>query len=137
MKTIVKTLLAALMLSTSAFAAHVPYLPKVGVSAGPTAITNSYKVAIYPSGLASTKLNVIVERQVGQSMEISLKDSEGSLLATKYVSKKEGNVHIKFDMSELSDGTYSVEVVSGTDKTVHVMTLVTKAAQSVRAVSVK
>ncbi|GAB3941492.1 hypothetical protein GCM10028805_04700 [Spirosoma harenae] len=137
MKTIAKTLIAALMLSTSTFASHMPHLPKLGVSAGPTAITDSYKVAIYPSGSATSKLNVIVERQPGQTMEVLLKDSEGSLLATKYIGKKEGNVHIKFDLAELIDGTYSIEVVSGTDKTVHVMTLLTKAIQPARTVSLK
>ncbi|MBN8822814.1 MULTISPECIES: T9SS type A sorting domain-containing protein [unclassified Spirosoma] len=136
MKTIATTLLAAVLLSTSTFAAHTPHLPKSPVSVGPTAITNSYKVAIYPSAVPS-KVNVMIEREPGKAMEISLLDSDGFTLATKYINKKEGNVHVKFDLSELNDGAYQIQIVSGSDKSVHAMSINTPTAQPSRTIAVK
>ncbi|GAB2576944.1 hypothetical protein [Spirosoma areae] len=133
MKTIAKTVLAALLLSTATFASTAaPTRPMV--PAGPTTPTSSYKVAVYPSATAPAKLNVMVERAPGKSMGIYLRDAQGYILATQYVSKHEGNLHIKFDLSALEDGNYRVEVVSGNDKTVHSVELTTKVAQSARTI---
>ena len=135
MKTIVKTVLAALLFSTASFAADVPALP--AASANPTATTNSYKVAVYPSTTTPSKLNVMVEREPGKVMSIYLRNADGNVLATQYIGKKEGNFWLKFDLSDLQDGTYRVELVSGNDRSVHQIELSTKTAQSTRTIALK
>lgn len=135
MKTIAKTVLAALLFSTASFAADVPALP--AASANPTAITSSYKVAVYPSTTTPSKLNVMVEREPGKAMNIYLRNADGYILATQYVSKKEGNFWLKFDLSDLQDGNYRVELVSGNDRSVHQVELSTKTAESIRTLALK
>lgn len=135
MKTIAKTLLAALLFSTASFAADVPASPAASVS--PTATTNSYKVAVYPSTTMPSKLNVMVERAPGKTMDIYLRNADGSVLATQYIGKKEGNFWLKFDLSELQDGLYSIELISGNDRSVHQIELSTKTAQPNRTIALK
>jgi hypothetical protein len=135
MKTIAKTLFAALLFSTASFASDVPAMPAASVN--PTAITSSYKVAVYPSTTTPSKLNVMVERTPGKPMEIHLRNAEGQILATQYVGKKEGNVWVKFDLAALEDGTYRVELVSGSDHSAHPIELSTKTVQANRTIALK
>ncbi|GAB3689641.1 hypothetical protein GCM10027592_06270 [Spirosoma flavus] len=123
MNTFAKSLIAAVLISTATFAA--PAKP----TANPTATTESYKAAVFPSASPS-KLNVFVEREPGKALIVFLKDKNGDMLAKQSISKKQGNFHFKFDMAELEDGTYQVEIVSGSDVTVHPVTLSTKPAQT-------
>ncbi|MBD2702645.1 hypothetical protein IC229_18505 [Spirosoma sp. BT702] len=122
MKTFAQSLIAALLLSTTTFAA--PANPTVN----PTATTSSYKAAVFPSATPS-KLNVFVEREPGKALVVLLKSKSGDLLAKQSISKKQGNFHFKFDMAELEDGAYQVEIVSGNDVSVHPVTLSTKPTQ--------
>jgi hypothetical protein len=127
MKNLAQSLLTALLLST----ATLPTTSATTVEkpAAPTAITASYKVAVFPSSSAS-KLNVYVEREPGQSMFVSLKDSDGTLLGKQLIGKKQGSFHFQFDLSDLQDGKYTVEIASGSDVTVHPITLSTKAPKA-------
>ena len=126
MKTFAHALFAALLLSTATFASTVTSTP---TSANPTVITDSYKVAVFPAA-APSKLNVYVERNPGQMMYVSLKSANGKILGKQVVNKKQGNFHFQFDLSELQDGAYSVEVLSGKDVTVYPVTLATQQAQA-------
>lgn len=127
MKTLAHSLLTALLLSTATFASDATTKPTT--SANPTVTTDSYKVAVIPSAIPS-KLNVYVERNPGQVMLVSLKSTDGKVLAKQFVSKKQGNFRFKFDLSDLEDGTYSVEVASGKDVTVYPVTLATQPVQA-------
>lgn len=124
MKTVVQPLIAALLISTATYASTATALPNPLVS--PTATTNSYKVAVYPVSTANAKLKVMVERAPGKSMLVHLKDTDGAVLATKYIDAKEGNFQFLFDLKDLEDGTYRVEVVCGADRTVHPVTITTQ-----------
>ncbi|GAB4037339.1 hypothetical protein [Spirosoma jeollabukense] len=126
MKILAQSILTALLLSTATLVSTAATTAEN--PAAPTATTSSYKVAVFPSSSAP-KLNVYVERKPGQFMLISLKSLDGALLSKQLVGKKEGNFHFKFDLSDLQDGQYKVEVVSGNDVTVHPVTLTTKPAQ--------
>lgn len=127
MKTLAHSLLTALLLSTATFASDATTKPTT--SANPTVTTDSYKVAVVPSATPS-KLNVYVERNPGQVMSVSLKSTNGKVIAKQFVSKKQGNFRFKFDLSDLEDGTYSVEVASGKDVTVYPVTLATQPVQA-------
>lgn len=127
MKTIAHSLVAALLLSTATFAAPATTHPtKTG---NPTVTTNSYRAAIFPSSV-SPKLNVYVERNPGQTMTISLKTTTGTVLGRQSVGKKLGTFHFQFDLTDLEDGTYKVEIVSGNDVSVQSVTVTTQAFQA-------
>ncbi|GAB4006165.1 hypothetical protein GCM10028808_07570 [Spirosoma migulaei] len=127
MKTFVQSLVTALLLSTATFASPATTTPTKSAMAPVT--TNSYKVAVFPSSKPS-RLNVFVERTPGQPMIISLKSTDGTLLGKQLVGKKQGNVRFQFDLSELTDGDYKVEITSGTDATVYPVKLSTQPAQT-------
>lgn len=127
MKTFTQSLLTALLLSTATLAATASTIPSPSTTAPVT--TGSYKVAVFPSATPS-KLNVFVERTPGQKMTISLKSAEGKLLGTQLVGKKQGNFHFQFDLTELGDGAYQVEVAAGTDVTTYPVTIATKPVQT-------
>ncbi|WP_338873116.1 hypothetical protein WBJ53_29715 [Spirosoma sp. SC4-14] len=124
MKTIAQSLLAALLLSTAALTTDATAKPVNPVT------TSSYKAAVYPS-LNASKLHVVVERQPGQAMAVYLKDSHGNRLAQQLVNKKLGTFRFQFDLSDMQDGNYTVEVVSGNDVALYPVTLTTKPSQAV------
>ncbi|WP_420148913.1 hypothetical protein [Spirosoma sp.] len=126
MKTLAHSLLTALLLSTATFASTAATTP---TAANPTVTTESYKAAVFPAASPS-KLNVFVERTPGQMMIVSLKGTDGKVLARQLVNKKQGNFRFQFDMSDLQDGTYSVELSSGNDVTVYPVTLATQPVQT-------
>ena len=134
MKTFAQSLIAALLVSTATFAGTPATAP---TATNPVVMTDSYKVAIFPSATPS-RLNVYIERNPGQMMSVLLKSTDGTLLAKRFVSKKQGNLHFQFDMSELADGTYTVEVVSGNNATTYPVTISTKPAQeAARTITLK
>ena len=127
MKTFAQTLIAALLLGTATLAGTPA--TDVITSGNPVATTDAYKVAVFPSATPS-RLNVYIERNPGQPMNILLKATDGTLLAKKNIDKKQGNLHFQFDMTNLVDGAYSVEISSGNDRTTYPITLSTKPAQA-------
>ena len=132
MKTFAHSLLTALLLSTATFASTAATTP---TAANPTVTTDSYKVVVFPSAKPS-HLNVFVERTPGQMMVVSLKGTDGKVLSKQLINKKQGSFRFQFDLSEVEDGTYSVEVASGNDVTVYPVTLATQPAQvSTRKIS--
>lgn len=134
MKTFVQSLIAALLLSTATLA-ETP--ATATIASNPVVTTDSYKVAVFPSATPS-RLNVYIERNPGQMMSVMLKATDGTLLAKRFVNKKQGNLHFQFDMSELADGTYTVEVISGSNATTYPVTISTKPAQeATRTITLK
>jgi len=130
MKTLTTSLFAALLLSTATFASSTTTTPTEALH--PTEVTvntNSYKVAVFPSSTMVSKLNVIVERAPGQAMTILLKNAEGDVLGTQKINKKQGTFRFQFDLANLKDGDYTVEVISGNDVTVRPVTLTTQPAK--------
>ena len=135
MKTFAQTLIAALLLSTATFAGTPASTPIT--SNNPTVATESYKVAVFPSATPS-HLNVVAERNPGKSMSVLLKTADGTLLAKKNIDKKQGNIHFQFNMVDLEDGMYTVEINSGNDQTTYPVTLSTKPAQAaIRTITLK
>ncbi|GAA4452270.1 hypothetical protein GCM10023189_15400 [Nibrella saemangeumensis] len=116
MKTIIKTLVLALTLSS------VSYVASANPNAGDKKVATSYKAAIFPAANATT-LNVIVEKQTGSRVQIVLKNAAGTVLHAEYLTKKEGTFQSKLNLAELTNGTYRVEVTNGTETTAKEFTL--------------
>lgn len=125
MKTIAQSLIAALLLSTATFAGTPATIP---TASNPVVTTDSYKVAVYPSAVQS-RLHVCIERQPGQFMAVYLKTTDGEQLGKKYIRKNQDKLRFQFDVADLPDGTYKVEVVSGSDVTTYPITINTKPSQ--------
>lgn len=119
MKTLTKNLVFALTAAMISFST---------VSAGdinrPTA-PDTYKVGMYVSAKTTT-LNVMVEKQAGSTVIIRLKDKNGHLLATHALKSNNERSRSKFNLSELTDGTYQVEITNGQDVTVKEIKLTTQ-----------
>lgn len=124
MKTFTQSFVAALLLSTATFASIAPTHPTK--SANPTITTSSFKAAVFPSSVTPAKLKVILEREPGKVMGVYLRDSRNNLLAIQRIEKKTGSCHFTFDLGALEDGEYNVQVVCGSDVTVHPVTLTTQ-----------
>ncbi|GAA4406272.1 hypothetical protein GCM10023187_25550 [Nibrella viscosa] len=115
MKTLIKTLVLALTLSAvSQVASANP--------AGEKKTATSYKAAIFPAANATT-LNVIVEKEMGYRVQISVKNALGTVLHTEYLTKKEGKFWSKLNLAELPNGTYRVEVSNGAETTAKEFTI--------------
>lgn len=121
MKTLITTFALALTLSAASLTASANDDKVKAAPAAPAA----YKVAMFPS-TSAPRLNVIVEKATGGRVELRLKDAKGHVLHTSYLQKKDGKVWSKFDLSELTDGKYSVEVTNGAETTVKEITLSTQ-----------
>lgn len=129
MKTIAQTLLAALLLTapilaTTANAAAINRPDEPTVVNHFTASNPAFRVAVYPAA-APMLLRVAVEKQTDQPLTIRLRDASGKMLEEQYLGRKQGNFQYRFNLSDLADGTYSVEVSNGTEKSVHPITLTT------------
>lgn len=123
MKTFIKTFALALSLSAVSMVASA--------NGGKGNVTpTAYKAAVFASASATT-LNVMVEKQMGANVVIRLKDDKGNVLSTNILQKKDGSYRSKFDLSNLSDGTYQVEVTNGVDTTVKEITLSTQTPTTV------
>jgi hypothetical protein len=108
MKTIIKTLFVAIALVATSFA---------NVKANNPSKTASFEVGIYQT-TNTLKLNLMVEKQVGNRLEIAIKNDKGEVLYTETIAKNDAKYHGKFDFSQLGDGQYSVEISAGKEKIV-------------------
>lgn len=61
-------------------------------------------------------MNVLVEKEKNTRVHIRLVDSNGKILHQEYVGKGIEKIGQKFDFSEISDGDYKIEIVSGEEK---------------------
>ena len=132
MKTIAQTLLTALLLAapvlaTTANAAAINHADEPTANATITT-NNTFRMAVY-AGAKPMLINVVVEKQTAKSMTIRVVDDNGATLQEHTIGKQQGNFRYRFDLSELTDGTYLVVVTSGADKSSHPITITTPIAE--------
>ena len=122
MKTLISTLALALSLATVTIA-------QTNVVDQPT------NVARYESGIYTTaagKLQVSVDKQTGGTMAVSFKDANGTVLFTRQIAKGETQYRTRFDLSQLTDGTYELELTNGVDVTRQTVVIATKLERTVQ-----
>ncbi|WP_234733914.1 T9SS type A sorting domain-containing protein [Tellurirhabdus bombi] len=124
MKSLITSLLLAFAVTTASVAADNTTKPN-----GPAKA--SLKTAVFSNPTAD-KLHVIVDKSQGYTAKIRLINAKGHTLYVQNLAKKEQIAHTKFDVSNLADGTYQVEITDGTNKEVKEITLKT-AEQTVEA----
>lgn len=117
MKTLVKSLLVAFTLglvsSASSFAEDTPGIRPAAVA--------SYKTGIYST--VTGQLNVALDKETGSTVDISLKNEDGTVLYTKHLGKNERNYRVRLNLSELADGTYQLAITNGVETTTQAVTL--------------
>ncbi|GAB3563495.1 hypothetical protein GCM10027578_07270 [Spirosoma luteolum] len=123
MKALIKPLLVATILVSSVAASFATAKP----------ITKPEKPAkpatVYQSGMytaADGRLVVMLNKQAGSKVSVSVKNAAGTSLVTEYMPKRENKACLKFDLSQLQDGTYTVEITNGSEVTQRQVTLSTK-----------
>ncbi len=123
MKTLITTLALALSLATVTIAADV------------NPIVRPTKVAHYESGIYTTvagKLHVSVDKQLGGTVAVSLKDGSGNVLFSRDIAKKDTQFRTRFDLSQLTDGTYELELTNGVDVTRQTIVIATKLERTIQ-----
>ena len=123
MKTLITTLALALSLAT------------VTIAADTNAIDRPTKVVHYESGVYTTaagKLQVSVDKQAGGTVALSLKDANGAVLFTREIAKRDTQYRTRFDLSQLADGTYELELTNGVDVTRQIVVIATKLERTVQ-----
>jgi hypothetical protein len=116
MKTLVTSLLVAFTLvsSTVSFSEAKPIVRPVKQAA-------AYEVAMYTA--TNGNLRLALDKQKGGRVTVSMKNDKGYTLFTQYVGKRETQSRFMFDISELPDGIYTVEVSNGTETTTQELTI--------------
>jgi hypothetical protein len=115
MKTLLKPLLLAFAL-TFALASNSDAKP------GRPAVS-TFKTGIYSS--VSGKLHIALDKQPGGPVDIQLKSSDGTLLYTKHVGKKDATFRTCLNLDELADGEYTLLITNGVETSRQTITLKT------------
>lgn len=112
MKTSIKTLICALALGTSVAFAN----PDSGA-----AKPSTFATGMYQTKDGDLKVNIIKSAPVLTTVLIM--NANGDILARETLAKKQTKGSIKFDLSALRDGEYSIAVVSKGEKEVKKFTI--------------
>jgi hypothetical protein len=66
----------------------------------------------------SLTMNVLVEKKLGDRVEVQLVDQKGNVLFENVMGRRQQKSGYKLDFSEIQDGNYSVIVTNGTQELV-------------------
>lgn len=118
MKTLVKPLLVAFLLTFVAFA------PSFAVNRPtPVAKTVAYQTSLYTD--AQGKLRVAIDKETGGAIEVRLVNTAGKEYFVQEIGKRQKTARLALDISELPDGAYQVVITNGVDAKVNHLTLAT------------
>ncbi len=129
MKTIIKSLVCALALGTTVAFAH-PTDEKSKDSRPVPAFESSTYVS------ADANLRVAVKKNTSDRVYITLRNTEGVVLFTETIGKKESSYAAKIDVKDLNDGVYQLEIFSGKDRVVKKLNLTSQKVETQRVVTV-
>ena len=72
----------------------------------------TFEVGMYRV-INSMKVNVLIEKQEGKSLDITLKNDRNEVIYSEVIGKKISKFSKKFDLVGLSDGKYRFEISNG------------------------
>ena len=105
MKTLVTTLVCALALSST-----------VAFASDPTEDKKAKPLQIGVFTTKEAKIQMAVRKGAGEKAIITLRDAKQNVIHEEVMSKKSEKFDARFDVSNLSDGDYTLEVIAGKDK---------------------
>ncbi|GAB3921318.1 hypothetical protein [Larkinella terrae] len=118
-----KSLFASALIALTLGASTVSFAndPNVG-----TEKIATFQSVVYPV-INSAKIRVNVNKAKGSRIHVTLKNEAGETLATEQLNKSTESSAIRFDLGQLEDGNYQVEVSDGLNKQVKEVKLHTTA----------
>ncbi|GAB3020617.1 T9SS type A sorting domain-containing protein [Spirosoma pulveris] len=114
MKTLIKSLALAFSLAV------VTSVYSFANATATNPIGRPSKVATYKTGIyttASGKLNIALDKETNGRVDIRLKDTTGKVLYAQYLGKRDKGCRLSLNLSDLEDGTYTVEISNGAETT--------------------
>lgn len=105
MKTLITSLACALALTSS-----------VAFASDPTEDKKAKPLQIGVFTTKEAKIQLAVRKSAGQSAVITLRDAKKNVLHEEIMTKKSEKFDGRFDVSNLKDGDYTLEIVSGNEK---------------------
>lgn len=121
MRNATKSLLFALgsvLLSGAVSASSIPLIPGAEVNQTDDANKKrAFQVGMYRI-INSLKMNVLVEKKLGDRVSVKLLDHKGHILFEDYLGVRQQKYGRKFDFSEVPDGNYSVVITNGNEQVV-------------------
>jgi ribosomal protein S6 len=130
MNTIIKSIACALALTTSVVFAK-PTEDKTSAARPEATFESSAFVT------ADASLRVAIKKNAPQKVFLTLKDANGDVLFAETVGKKEMTYAAKFNVKDLNDGVYQLEITSGKNRVVKELNLVSKKIETERKVVIK
>jgi hypothetical protein len=70
----------------------------------------SFDASVYVT--TQNKIRMAVEKTAAEPLTLTLRDNNQKVVYTKNINKKDMKMAFQFDVSELSDGTYELEIAS-------------------------
>jgi len=104
MKTIVKTLVCAIALSST-----------VAFASDPTGDKKAKPLQMGVFTTQDAKIQMAVRKGTGQRAVITLRDAQNKVVHEELMTKNSEKFDARFDVSALKDGEYTLEVISGQD----------------------
>jgi ribosomal protein S6 len=130
MKTIIKSIACALALTTTVAFAH-PTEDKTSNNRPEATFESSAFVT------ADANLRVAIKKNAPQTVYLTLKNTDGQVLFAETIGKKEMAYAAKINVSDLTDGNYQLEIVSGKNRVVKQLNLSSKKVEVQRQVTVE
>jgi hypothetical protein len=119
MKKLFKTLTIVLLASITTFASVAD--DKMAIKEIDTFAIGMYQLK------NTSKVRLMLEKFQSSVVLVKLTDKNGSILHREFIAKKQMNYSKTFDLSRLTDGTYTFIIESGQKKETHDVAIKTKA----------
>ena len=130
MKTFIKSIACALALTTTVAFAH-PTEEKTSNNRPEATFESSAFVT------ADANLRVAIKKNAPQRVYLTLKNKDGQVLFAETIGKKDMAYAAKINVSDLTDGTYQLEITSGQNRVVKQLNLSSKKVEVQRQVIVE
>ncbi len=112
MKTQVKNFAIALVAGVFTFSTVLASEPIGRKDESKTVSKRTFDVGMYRI-INSMKVNVMIEKQEGKSLDITLKNDRNEVIYSEFIGKKVRKLSKKFDLVGLADGKYRFEISNG------------------------
>ena len=118
MKKLLKTLAVVLLTSATAFASVTD--DKMAIKEIDTFAIGMYKLK------NTSKIRLMLDKFRSSAVSVILLDESGNILHRDFITKKQMDYSKTFDLSRLTDGTYTFVIESGTEKETRDVVIETK-----------
>lgn len=112
MKTQIKNFAIALAAGVFTFSTVLASEPIGKKDENKVAPKRSFDVGMYRV-INSMKVNVLIEKQYGKALDITLRNDRNEIIYSEVVGKQTNRFSKKFDLTGLSDGKYRFEISNG------------------------